>query len=63
LADNVVIPLSEAQRVIAAAEAKAREIGQPLDIAGVDAGIPLLRDGSVIGAIGVSGGSGNQDQT
>ena len=26
-------------------------------------GIPLRRDGSVIGAIGVSGGSGNQDQT
>ena len=26
-------------------------------------GIPLRRDGSVSGAIGVSGGSGNQDQT
>ncbi len=26
-------------------------------------GIPLRRDGSVIGAIGVSGGSGNQEQT
>ena len=26
-------------------------------------GIPLRREGSVIGAIGVSGGSGNQDQT
>jgi uncharacterized protein GlcG (DUF336 family) len=26
-------------------------------------GIPLRRDGSVIGAIGVSGGSGDQDQT
>ncbi|MCU1517425.1 MAG: cobalamin adenosyltransferase, partial [Pseudarthrobacter sp.] len=26
-------------------------------------GIPLTRDGKVIGAIGVSGGSGEQDQT
>jgi uncharacterized protein GlcG (DUF336 family) len=26
-------------------------------------GIPLQRDGSVVGAIGVSGGSGDQDQT
>jgi uncharacterized protein GlcG (DUF336 family) len=26
-------------------------------------GIPLTRDGNVIGAIGVSGGSGEQDQT
>jgi uncharacterized protein GlcG (DUF336 family) len=113
--------------VIATAEAKAREIGQPMNIAVVDAGgnlvshvrmdgawigsidisinkaftarafdtetaqlaansqpgqqffgihasnhgrvmifaggIPLRRDGSVIGAIGVSGGSGSQDQT
>jgi uncharacterized protein GlcG (DUF336 family) len=127
LEDNVVITLSEAPRVITAAEAKAREIGQPMNIAVVDAGgnlvshvrmdgawigsidisinkaftarafdietaqlaensqpgqqffgihasnhgrvmifaggIPLLRDGSVSGAIGVSGGSGSQDQT
>lgn len=26
-------------------------------------GIPITRDGKVIGAIGVSGGSGEQDQT
>jgi uncharacterized protein GlcG (DUF336 family) len=26
-------------------------------------GIPLKRDGKVVGAIGVSGGSGDQDQT
>lgn len=26
-------------------------------------GIPLMRDGRVVGAIGVSGGSGEQDQT
>jgi uncharacterized protein GlcG (DUF336 family) len=26
-------------------------------------GIPLLRDGQVVGAVGVSGGSGQQDQT
>jgi uncharacterized protein GlcG (DUF336 family) len=127
LEDNVVITLSDARRVITAAEAKAREIGQPMNIAVVDAGgnlvshvrmdgawigsidisinkaftarafdletaqlaensqpgqqffgihasnhgrimifaggIPLQRNGSVVGAIGVSGGSGEQDQT
>jgi uncharacterized protein GlcG (DUF336 family) len=125
LKDNVVITLSDARRVIAAAEGKAREIGQPMNIAVVDAGgnlvshvrmdgawigsidisnkaftarafdietarlaensqpgqqffgihasnhgrvmifaggIPLRRDGSVIGAIGVSGGNGEKDQ-
>jgi uncharacterized protein GlcG (DUF336 family) len=127
LEDNVVITLSDARRIITAAETKAREIGQPMNIAVVDAGgnlvshvrmdgawigsidvsinkaftarafdvetaqlaensqpgqqffgihssnhgrvmifaggIPLRRDGLVIGAIGVSGGSGSQDQT
>jgi uncharacterized protein GlcG (DUF336 family) len=127
LEDSVVITLNDAQRVIAAAEAKAREIAQPMNIAVVDAGgnlvchvrmdgawigsidisinkaftarafdletaqlaensqpgqqffgihasnhgrimifaggIPLQRNGSVVGAIGVSGGSGDQDQT
>jgi uncharacterized protein GlcG (DUF336 family) len=122
----VLITLSDARRVIAAAEARAREIGQPMNIAVVDAGgnlvshvrmdgawigsihisinkaftarafdietaqlaktaqpgqqffgihgsnngrvmifaggIPLQRNGSVVGAIGVSGGSGDQDQ-
>jgi uncharacterized protein GlcG (DUF336 family) len=121
-----VINLKEARHVITAAEAKADEIGQPMNIAVVDtggnlvshvrmdgawigsidisinkaftarafdistaqlgensqpgqqfygiqnsnhgrvmifaSGVPLRRDGSVIGAIGVSGGSGNQDQ-
>src|SRR5712672_1601794 len=120
-----MINLKDAKHVIAAAEAKAREIGQPMNIAVVDAGgnlvshirmdgawlgsidisinkaftarafdistaelagssqpgqqffgihvsnhgrvmifaggIPLRRDGSIIGAIGVSGGSGTQD--
>ncbi|MCU1519113.1 MAG: cobalamin adenosyltransferase, partial [Pseudarthrobacter sp.] len=119
--------LAEARTVIAAAEKRADEIGQPMNIAVVDAGgnlvshvrmdgawigsidisinkaftsrafdiqtkdlgdnsqpgnqfygihasnqgkimifaggIPLTRDGKVIGAIGVSGGSGEQDQT
>jgi uncharacterized protein GlcG (DUF336 family) len=127
LEDNVVITLGDARRVIAAAEAKALEIGQPMNIAVVDAGgnlvshvrmdgawigsidisinkaftarafdletaqlaknsqpgqqffgihasnlgrvmifaggIPLRRNGAVIGAIGVSGGDGKQDQT
>ena len=122
-----MITLSDARRVIAAAETKAREIGQPMNIAVVDAGgnlvshvrmdgawigsidisinkaftarafdietaqlaknsqpgqqffgihasnhgrvmifaggIPLRRGGTVIGAVGVSGGDGNQDQT
>jgi uncharacterized protein GlcG (DUF336 family) len=126
LENNVVITLSDARRVIAAAEAKARDIGQPMNIAVVDAGgnlvshvrmdgawigsidisinkaftarafdietaqlgknsqpgqqffgihgsnhgrvmifargIPLRREASTIGAIGVSGGSGDQDQ-
>lgn len=119
------VSLADARRVIAAAEAKAEEIGQPMNIAVADAGgnlvshvrmddawigsidisikkaytsrafdiatkdlaehsqsgeqffgihasndgkimvfaggIPLERDGKVIGAIGVSGGSGEQD--
>jgi uncharacterized protein GlcG (DUF336 family) len=121
-----MITLSDARRVIAAAEKKAREIGQPMNVAVVDAGgnlvsharmdgawigsidisinkaftarafdlsteelgknsqpgqqffgihasnhgrimifaggVPLRRNGSVIGAVGVSGGSGSQDE-
>jgi len=121
-----MITLNDARRVIAAAEAKAADIGQPMNIAVVDAGgnlvahvrmdnawigsvdisinkawtarafdietgdlakqsqsgdqffgihvsnggrvmifaggIPLKRDGQVVGAIGVSGGMGKQDQ-
>jgi uncharacterized protein GlcG (DUF336 family) len=119
--------LAEARTIISAAEKRAEEIGQPMNIAVVDAGgnlvshvrmdgawigsidisinkaftsrafdiqtkdlgdnsqpgnqfygihasnhgrimifaggIPLTRDGKVVGAIGVSGGSGEQDQT
>jgi uncharacterized protein GlcG (DUF336 family) len=122
-----MIKLEDARRVIAAAEKKAKEIGQPMNIAVADeggnlishvrmdgawlgsidisikkaftsrafdiatkdlathsqsggqffgihasnngkvmifaGGIPLEKDGKVIGAIGVSGGSGAQDQT
>ena len=109
------VKLEDARRVISAAEKKAGEIGQPMNIAvltkadwigsidialkkaftsrafdietkdlakhaqsggqffGIHAsndgkvmifagGIPLKRDGRVVGAIGVSGGSGDQDQ-
>ena len=120
-----MVTLADARRVIAAAEAKAAEIGQPMNIAVVDGGgnlvshvrmdgawigsidisinkaftsrafdittkdladnsqsgdqffgihasndgkvmifaggIPLKKDGKVVGAIGVSGGSGEQD--
>ena len=119
--------LEDARRVIAAAEKKAQQIGQPMNIAVADeggnllahvrmdgawlgsidisinkaftarafdistkdlsgpaqpgqqfygihasnhgrimifaGGIPLKRDGKVVGAVGVSGGSGEQDQT
>lgn len=122
-----MVKLEDARRVIAAAEKKAGEIGQPMNIAVVDSGgnlvahvrmddawlgsidisinkaftarafdistkdlsgnsqpgqqfygihvsnrgrvmifaggIPLKRDGKVVGAIGVSGGSGEQDQS
>ncbi|MEV0713144.1 heme-binding protein [Asanoa sp. NPDC050611] len=121
------VNLSDARRVIAAAEARAAEIGQPMNIAVVDGGgnlvahvrmdgawigsvdisvnkawtarafdiptealatnaqpgqqfygihasnqgrvmifaggIPLRRDGLVVGGVGVSGGTGEQDQT
>ncbi|HEX4205170.1 MAG TPA: heme-binding protein [Ktedonobacteraceae bacterium] len=122
-----MVTLNDARRVIAAAEKRAVEIGQPMNIAVADAGgnlvahvrmddawmgsidisikkaftarafdiptrdlaensqpggqffginasndgkvmifaggIPLKQDGKVVGAIGVSGGSGEQDQT
>ena len=122
-----MVTLADARRVIAAAEKKAVEIGQPMNVAVVDAGgnlvshirmdgawigsvdisikkawtsrafdittkdlagnsqsgdqffgihvsndcrvmifaggIPLKRDGAVVGAVGVSGGSGKQDHT
>jgi uncharacterized protein GlcG (DUF336 family) len=123
--ENFMIQLEDARRIIVAAEKKAREIGQPMNIAVADAGgnlvahvrmdgawmgsvdisikkawtsrafdiatkdlaqhsqsdgqffginasndgkvmifaggIPLKNDGKVVGAIGVSGGSGDQD--
>ena len=53
-----MIALSDARRVIAAAEAKAREIGQPMNIAVVDAGGNLVSrvrmDGAWIGSIDIS---------
>lgn len=122
-----MVQLEDARRVITAAEKKAREIGQPMNIAVADAGgnlvahvrmdgawigsidisikkaftsrafdiatkdlatqsqsggqffgihasndgrvmifaggIPLKRDGKVVGAVGVSGGSGEQDHS
>lgn len=122
-----MVKLEDARRIIAAAEKKAEEIGQPMNIAVADAGgnlvahvrmdnawigsvdisikkawtsrafdittkdladnsqsgdqffgihasnngkvmifaggIPLKRDGQVVGAIGVSGGSGEQDHS
>ncbi len=121
-----MVKLDDARRVIDAAEKKAAELGQPMNIAVVDGGgnlvshvrmdgawigsidvsinkaftsrafdistkelgensqpgqqfygiltsnhgrvmvfaggIPLMRDGTVVGAVGVSGGSGEQDQ-
>jgi uncharacterized protein GlcG (DUF336 family) len=52
------ITLSEAQAVVAAAEAKARELGVPFDIAVVDAGNNLKafarQDGAWLGSIAIS---------
>ena len=54
----MLITLSDARRVIAAAEARAREIGQPMNIAVVDAGGNLVShvrmDGAWIGSIHIS---------
>src|SRR4030081_2379583 len=53
-----MINLKDAQHVIAAAEAKAQEIGQPMNIAVVDAGGNLVShvrmDGGWIGSIDIS---------
>jgi uncharacterized protein GlcG (DUF336 family) len=53
-----MITLSNARRVIAAAEKKAREIGQPMNVAVVDAGGNLVSharmDGAWIGSIDIS---------
>ena len=88
------VSLDDARRVIAAGEAKAREIGSPSNIAVVDAGgnlvaqmaqpgkpfygiqisnherimvfaggMPLRSGDQIVGAVGVSGGTGVQDQT
>ena len=54
----MLITPSDARRVIAAAEARAREIGQPMNIAVVDAGGNLVShvrmDGAWIGSIHIS---------
>lgn len=121
-----MVKLEDARRIIAAAEVKAKELGQPMNIAVVDeggnlvsharmdgawigsidvsinkaftsrafdistqalgensqpgqqfygiltsnhgrvmvfaGGVPLTRDGRIVGAVGISGGSGEQDQ-
>jgi uncharacterized protein GlcG (DUF336 family) len=53
-----MINLKDARQVIAAAEAKAHELGQPMNIAVVDAGGNLVShvrmDGAWIGSIDVS---------
>ena len=53
-----MITLGDARRVIAAAEAKALEIGQPMNIAVVDTGGNLVShvrmDGAWIGSIDIS---------
>jgi uncharacterized protein GlcG (DUF336 family) len=58
LENNVVITLSDARHVIAAAETKAREIDQPMNIAVVDSGGNLVShvrmDGAWIGSIDIS---------
>src|SRR6185295_6862749 len=55
---SYMVTLSDARRVIAAAEKKAAEIGQPMNIAVVDAGGNLVShvrmDGAWIGSIDIS---------
>ena len=46
-----MVTLDEARKIMSAAESKAKELHQPMNIAVVD-----------VSAIGVSGGSGEQDQ-
>jgi uncharacterized protein GlcG (DUF336 family) len=52
------VTLADARRVIAAAEAKAEEIGQPMNIAVVDAGGNLVAhvrmDGAWLGSVDIS---------
>jgi uncharacterized protein GlcG (DUF336 family) len=52
------VSLADARRIIAAGEAKAREVGQPMNIAVVDAGGNLVShvrmDGAWIGSIDIS---------
>ena len=65
------LTLAAAREVIASARREAEAIGVAMNIALVDegnnlvafaGGIPLERGGEVVGAIGVSGGSVDQDQ-
>lgn len=53
-----MVTLNDARRVIAAAENKAREIGQPMNVAVVDAGGNLVShvrmDGAWIGSVDIS---------
>lgn len=55
---NGMVTLNDARRAIAAAEKKAAEIGQPMNIAVVDAGANLVAhvrmDGAWIGSIDIS---------
>jgi len=64
-----MVRLGDARRIIAAAEKKAQPGGQFYGIHASNdgrvmsfaGGIPLKRNGKVVGAVGVSGGSGDQD--
>ena len=57
------ISAAGAQRVIAAGIAKAEEIGVPAQpgMAIFGGGVPLLQDGTAIGAVGASGESHDED--
>lgn len=52
------VTLEDARRIVAAAEAKADEIGQPMNVAVVDAGGNLVthvrQDGAWIGSIAIA---------
>jgi uncharacterized protein GlcG (DUF336 family) len=65
------ITLDQAQTVVDAARGKARDEGLKMNIAAVDAGnnlsafaggVPLTSGDTIVGAVGVSGGTPDQDQ-
>ena len=61
---NSVVSLSADELTVATTANAAKSLDRAADASKIFAGgIPLKRNGEVVGAIGVSGGSGEQDQS